>query len=108
MSLTTLGLYVLTVVIWGSTWIMMKFQLGEVAPAASLTYRYAAAGTLILCGALLAERGLLVLSAYAIGFSALALAEGRVEEVGERVVGGRLAARSTATARRCSGPTRIG
>ena len=39
MSLTTLGLYVLTVVIWGSTWIMMKYQLGEVAPAASPAYR---------------------------------------------------------------------
>ena len=49
--MTTLLLYALTVVIWGTTWIMMKYQLGEVAPAASLTYRYAAAGVIVLLGA---------------------------------------------------------
>lgn len=49
----TLFLYVSAVLIWGSTWIMMKFQLGVVAPAASLTYRYLAAGVLILIGAAL-------------------------------------------------------
>ncbi len=50
---TTLILYVATVVVWGTTWIMMKYQLGEVAPAASLTYRYLAAGALIVSGAAL-------------------------------------------------------
>ena len=49
--MTTLLLYVSAVVIWGSTWIMIKFQLGTVAPSASLTYRYLAAGVLILIGA---------------------------------------------------------
>ena len=49
--MTTLLLYLLTVLIWGTTWIMMKYQLGEVAPAASLAYRYAAAGVIILLGA---------------------------------------------------------
>lgn len=53
---TTLTLYVATVVVWGTTWIMMKYQLGEVAPSASLTYRYLAAGTLILAGAMLAGK----------------------------------------------------
>lgn len=48
---TTILLYAAAVVVWGTTWIMMKFQLGEVAPAASLTYRYAAAGVLLLVGA---------------------------------------------------------
>ena len=43
-ALTTILLYVATVLVWGSTWIMMKFQLGVVAPAASLTYRYFLAG----------------------------------------------------------------
>ena len=33
----TLLLYALTVVIWGSTWYAMLFQIGQVAPAASLT-----------------------------------------------------------------------
>lgn len=49
--MTTLFIYVATVVIWGSTWIMIKFQLGVVAPSASLTYRYFVAGLLILLGA---------------------------------------------------------
>ena len=46
--MTTILLYVLTVLIWGSTWIMMKFQLGVVAPSASLSYRYLIAGGLVL------------------------------------------------------------
>lgn len=51
MQLSTILLYVATVVVWGSTWIMMKFQLGVVAPAASLSYRYFLAGCLVLVGA---------------------------------------------------------
>lgn len=49
--MTTILLYVATVLVWGSTWIMMKFQLGVVAPSASLTYRYFLAGCLVLTGA---------------------------------------------------------
>ncbi|HET7410451.1 MAG TPA: EamA family transporter, partial [Paracoccaceae bacterium] len=52
----TLLLYAVTVVIWGTTWYAMIFQLGEVAPAASLTYRYLAAGLLLLAGAWAAGR----------------------------------------------------
>jgi drug/metabolite transporter (DMT)-like permease len=47
----TLLLYAITVVIWGTTWYAMIFQLGEVAPAASLTYRYLIAGLVLLAGA---------------------------------------------------------
>lgn len=54
--MTTVLLYIATVILWGSTWIMMKYQLGDVAPAASLTYRYLAAGTLVLIGAALSGR----------------------------------------------------
>ena len=54
--MTTLLLYAATVLVWGSTWIMMKFQLGVVAPAASLTYRYFLAGCLVLIGARLAGK----------------------------------------------------
>lgn len=49
--MTTLLLYAATVVIWGSTWIMMRFQLGTVAPEASLSYRYFLAGCFVLAGA---------------------------------------------------------
>lgn len=51
MQTSTILLYAATVLVWGSTWIMMKFQLGIVAPAASLTYRYFLAGCLVLAGA---------------------------------------------------------
>ena len=54
--MTTLILYASAVLIWGTTWIAMKYQLGEVAPAASLTYRYLTAGALILAGAALAGK----------------------------------------------------
>ena len=36
-------LYVLTVLIWGSTWFAIEFQLGVVAPEVSVVYRYGAA-----------------------------------------------------------------
>ncbi|MEM9063161.1 MAG: DMT family transporter [Pseudomonadota bacterium] len=50
-SATTVLIYAAAVIVWGSTWIMMKYQLGEVAPAASLTYRYGLAGVIVLIGA---------------------------------------------------------
>ncbi|WP_440876287.1 DMT family transporter [Thalassotalea sp. PLHSN55] len=40
-------LYFLTVVIWGSTWIAINYQLGDVAPEASLVYRFALAALLL-------------------------------------------------------------
>ena len=52
----TLLLYAVAVVIWGTTWYAMLFQLGEVAPAASLTYRYLGAGALLLAGAWVAGK----------------------------------------------------
>ena len=33
-------LYIVTVLVWGSTWFAIEFQLGEVAPEVSLVYRY--------------------------------------------------------------------
>ena len=41
------ALYALTVLIWGSTWFAIEFQLGVVAPEISLVYRYAAASLLL-------------------------------------------------------------
>lgn len=41
-------LYITTVLIWGTTWFAIEFQLGEVAVEISLIYRFAAAAILIL------------------------------------------------------------
>ena len=40
-------LYGLTVLIWGSTWFAIEFQLGTVAPEVSLVYRYGGASLLL-------------------------------------------------------------
>jgi len=34
-------LYLITVLIWGSTWLAIEYQLGDVAPEVSIVYRYA-------------------------------------------------------------------
>ncbi|MEM1160223.1 MAG: DMT family transporter [Pseudomonadota bacterium] len=56
MNAATIVLFALTVLVWGSTWIMMKFQLGVVDATASLTYRYFIAGVLVLAGAAIAGK----------------------------------------------------
>ncbi len=40
-------LYVITVLVWGSTWFAIEFQLGVVAPEVSIVYRYAGSAALI-------------------------------------------------------------
>ena len=52
-----LFLYFLTVVIWGTTWIAIKLQLGVVAIPVSIFYRFALAG-LVLFAVLLLTRKL--------------------------------------------------
>ncbi|MEX6501330.1 DMT family transporter [Pseudomonas zhanjiangensis] len=42
-----LSLYLLTVLIWGTTWIAIKLQIGEVAVAASIAYRFALAAAVL-------------------------------------------------------------
>jgi len=49
-------LYAITVLIWGSTWFAIEFQLGTVAPEVSIVYRYAGASLLLFAWALV--RGL--------------------------------------------------
>lgn len=44
----SLLLYLLTILIWGSTWLGIKFQLGAVDPLASVVYRFSLAATLLL------------------------------------------------------------
>ena len=40
-------LYLITVLIWGSTWIAINYQLGDVALEASITYRFALAAFIL-------------------------------------------------------------
>jgi len=51
-----LSLYLLTVLIWGTTWIAIKLQVGEVAIAASIAYRFALAAALLFAVLLLSGR----------------------------------------------------
>lgn len=47
MPMSNAVLYAATVLIWGSTWFAIEFQLGTVAPEVSLVYRYAGASLLL-------------------------------------------------------------
>ena len=38
----------ITVLVWGSTWLAIEYQLGVVAPEVSVFYRYAAAAAFLL------------------------------------------------------------
>ena len=40
--------YTLTILIWGSTWIAIKFQLGTIDPMVSVAYRFSLAAVLLL------------------------------------------------------------
>jgi drug/metabolite transporter (DMT)-like permease len=40
-------LYIVTVLIWGSTWLAIEFQLGVVEPEVSIVYRYAMASVVL-------------------------------------------------------------
>ena len=50
--------YLGTILIWGSTWLAIKFQLGAVAPAWSVTYRFALAAVILLLWCLCSGRSL--------------------------------------------------
>ena len=49
-------LYIVTVAVWGTGWLAVQFQLGAVAPAASVTYRFAAAAALMVAFCLVTRR----------------------------------------------------
>lgn len=54
----SLSLYLCSVVIWGSTWFAIKFQLGVVAAEVSLVYRFGIAALILLLFCLLSGRSL--------------------------------------------------
>lgn len=51
-----ISLYLSTVLIWGTTWIAIKLQLGEVAVQASIIYRFSLAGVVLFALLLLSRR----------------------------------------------------
>ena len=46
-SMSNLQLFTMCVAIWGSTWLAIKFQLGRVAPEASVFWRYLIAAAIV-------------------------------------------------------------
>lgn len=46
--MNNLGLYLVAVLIWGSTWLVITYQLGKVPPEVSVVYRFALAGLILL------------------------------------------------------------
>lgn len=44
----TTALYIITVLVWGSTWLAIKYQLGSVDPMVSVVYRFSLAALLLL------------------------------------------------------------
>lgn len=55
-TMSNIALYLITVAVWGTTWIAIEFQLGVVAPEVSVFYRYVLAATLLFAWCLV--RGL--------------------------------------------------
>lgn len=60
MGFSTLSLYVLTVFIWGSTWLAITFQLGVVNPVASVIYRFSLATVLLWAWCLIKRKSLVL------------------------------------------------
>ena len=58
MLMNSTSLYLITVLIWGSTWFAIKFQLGVVAAEISLIYRFALASLLLLIYCLWSKKNL--------------------------------------------------
>lgn len=58
MLMHSTSLYLACVLIWGSTWFAIKFQLGVVAAEVSLVYRFSLAAIILLLFCLLTKRNL--------------------------------------------------
>lgn len=56
--MSNLGLYGVAVLIWGSTWLAIKFQLGAVPPMVSVAWRFALASLMLLAYSALRRRPL--------------------------------------------------
>jgi drug/metabolite transporter (DMT)-like permease len=58
MLMSSTNLYLSAVLIWGSTWFAIKFQLGTVEPEVSLVYRFALAAIILLAFCLWRKKNL--------------------------------------------------
>ena len=56
--MSSLWLYTVAVLIWGSTWLVIKFQLGVVSPVVSVAWRFALASLMLLAYCALRRRPL--------------------------------------------------
>lgn len=56
--MSTVGLYLLAILIWGSSWFAITFQIGEVHEAVSIFYRFLLAAALLLGYCLVTKRRL--------------------------------------------------
>jgi drug/metabolite transporter (DMT)-like permease len=56
--MSNLTLYLVSVLIWGSTWLVIKFQLGPVSPIVSVAWRFALAALMLLIYSALKRRSL--------------------------------------------------
>ena len=52
------SLYGITVLIWGTTWIAISYQVGTVAPELSVGYRFVIAAALVFVWALILRQSL--------------------------------------------------
>ena len=57
--MSNLGLYAVAVLIWGSTWLVIKFQLGVVSPVVSVAWRFALAAAMLLAYSAVRRRPLI-------------------------------------------------
>src|SRR5439155_20298024 len=53
--MSSLGLYLTSVLIWGSTWLAITVPFGTVPPAVSVAYRFALAGLILFAWALVKD-----------------------------------------------------
>jgi drug/metabolite transporter (DMT)-like permease len=58
MSRADLVLYLVATLIWGSTWLVIKFQLGQVSPVVSVAWRFGLASLMLMLYAWLRRRPL--------------------------------------------------
>jgi drug/metabolite transporter (DMT)-like permease len=56
--MTNAVLYIATVLIWGSTWLAIKYQLGVVAVEVSISYRFALASVVLLLFCMVTKKSL--------------------------------------------------
>lgn len=66
-------LYVVSVAIWGSTWLAIEFQLGVVAPEVSIVYRYLLASGILFLWCKYRGLSLIFQAKYHLWFAALGL-----------------------------------